>query len=150
MEDNLWWRTTFDGRRPLTEDDLWRKTTFDGRWPLMEDDLWRKTSFDGRRSMTEDYLWRKTQLRQRSDYCHPVAIFFYASNNFTVTYCYMCQILWLSLGWYTLCTVYTGWVTTVWNIYKWKENFLLNTKRTMLVTIVSTPIYNETNYFLTL
>ena len=27
------------GRRPLVEDDLWWKTTFDGRWPLMEDDL---------------------------------------------------------------------------------------------------------------
>ena len=33
MEDDLWRRTAFDGRRPLTEDDLWRKTTFDGRWP---------------------------------------------------------------------------------------------------------------------
>ena len=41
----------------------------------MEDDLRRKTTFDGRRSLTEDDLWRKTQLRRRSDYSHPVAIF---------------------------------------------------------------------------
>ena len=30
LEDNIWWKTTFDGRRHLTEDDLWRKMTFDG------------------------------------------------------------------------------------------------------------------------
>ena len=34
MEDNLWWKTTFDGRRPLMEDDLRWKTTFYGRQPL--------------------------------------------------------------------------------------------------------------------
>ena len=29
MEDNLRWKTTFDGRQPLMEDDLQWKTTFD-------------------------------------------------------------------------------------------------------------------------
>ena len=42
MEDDLWWKTTSDGRRPpMEENPLW-KTTFNGRWPLMEDDLWWK------------------------------------------------------------------------------------------------------------
>ena len=27
------------GRQPLMEDDLWWRTTYDGRWPLMEDDI---------------------------------------------------------------------------------------------------------------
>ena len=58
-----------------SEDDIWWKTLFDGRQPLMEDDLRRKTTFDGRRSLTEDDLWQKTQLRRRSDYCRPAAIF---------------------------------------------------------------------------
>ena len=31
MEDNLWWKTIFDGRWPLMEDSLWWKTTFDRR-----------------------------------------------------------------------------------------------------------------------
>ena len=35
MEDDLWQKTTFDGRRPLMEDNLWRKTTFDRRRPLI-------------------------------------------------------------------------------------------------------------------
>ena len=47
-------------RRPLTEDDLWRKTTFDGRLLFMEDSLWRKMIFDGSRPLTEDDLWWKT------------------------------------------------------------------------------------------
>ena len=62
-EDDLQWKTTFDGRRPSMEDDLWRKTTFERKQPLMEDDLeddiWWKTTFDGRRHLTEDDLWRK-------------------------------------------------------------------------------------------
>ena len=41
----LSWKTTLDGRRPLTEDDLWRKTTFDRRWP------WWMTTFDVRRPL---------------------------------------------------------------------------------------------------
>ena len=32
LENNLWWKTTFAGRRPSIEDDLWWETTFDGRW----------------------------------------------------------------------------------------------------------------------
>ena len=65
MEDDLWRKTTFDGRHPLMEDDLWRKKTFDGRQPLTEDDLWRKTTFDGRRPLKEDNLWQKTTFDGR-------------------------------------------------------------------------------------
>ena len=68
-EDDLWKKTTFDGRRPgrrhLMEDDIWRKTTFDRRRPLTEDDLWRKTTFDGRRPLMEDNLWWKTTFDGR-------------------------------------------------------------------------------------
>ena len=59
-EDDLWRKTTFDGRQPLTEDDLWQKTIFDGRLPLTKDDLWRKMTIDGRQPLTENDLWRKT------------------------------------------------------------------------------------------
>ena len=38
MEDDLWLKKTFDGRRPLMEDNLWWKTPFDGRPSSMEDD----------------------------------------------------------------------------------------------------------------
>ena len=51
MEEDLWRKTTFDGRGPLTEDYLWWKTTFDRRGPLMEDALWWKTTFDGRQHL---------------------------------------------------------------------------------------------------
>ena len=54
MEDNLWYKTTFDGRQP------WWKATFDGRQPLIENNLWWKTTFDGRWPMMEDNLWWKT------------------------------------------------------------------------------------------
>ena len=43
MEDDLWWKTTFDGGRPLLEDDLWWKMTFDGRQLFMEGNLLWKT-----------------------------------------------------------------------------------------------------------
>ena len=39
VEDNLCWKTTFDGRRPSVEDDLWGKKTFGGRQSSVEDDL---------------------------------------------------------------------------------------------------------------
>ena len=61
MEDNLRWKTTFDGRRPLMEDGLQWKTTFDGRRPSMEDDLRWKTTFLRKYNLTivefgeEDY-----------------------------------------------------------------------------------------------
>ena len=41
-------------RRPLMEDDLWWKTTFDGRRSLMEDILWWEMSSEGRQSFMED------------------------------------------------------------------------------------------------
>ena len=77
MDDNLWSKTTFDGGQPLTEYDIWWKTTidgrqpltedtFDGRWPLMEDCLWQKTTFDGKRSRRES--WHQ-QWRQDKKFC---------------------------------------------------------------------------------
>ena len=47
IEDNYYWKTTFDRRQPLMEDEVGLKKileggqpfTFDGRGPLMEDDL---------------------------------------------------------------------------------------------------------------
>ena len=33
QSQSVYWKTTFDGRQPLTEEDLWRKATFDGRRP---------------------------------------------------------------------------------------------------------------------
>ena len=55
MEDNLRWKTTFDGRRPL-----------------MEDDLKNKYNIKMKKIM---FLSVLGLLRQRSDYCHRVAIF---------------------------------------------------------------------------
>ena len=62
MEDDLRWKTTFDGRQPSMEDNLRFKMTFDGRGPSMEDDIGRrpsmeddlrwKTTFDGRQPIT--------------------------------------------------------------------------------------------------
>ena len=72
MEDDLQWNTTFDGRRPAMEDDLRWKTTFDGRQPLMEDNLKNKYNLKMKKIM---FLSLVGLLRQRSDYCHRVAIF---------------------------------------------------------------------------
>ena len=60
MEDDLWWKTTYNKRWLLTENNIWQKTTFDRRQPLTEDDLWWKTNFDGRWPLTEEDLLRKT------------------------------------------------------------------------------------------
>ena len=65
MEDNLWWKMTYDWRRLMVEDDLWWKTTFNRRRPLKEDDLRRKTTFDGRGPLAEDGLWKKTTFDGR-------------------------------------------------------------------------------------
>ena len=51
MEDNCWWKTTFDWRQTLPEDNLWLKTTFDGRQPLLEDDLKNKYSLKMKKIM---------------------------------------------------------------------------------------------------
>ena len=37
MEDDLRWKTTFEGRQPSIEDDLPWKMTFDGKEPLVGD-----------------------------------------------------------------------------------------------------------------
>ena len=57
MEDDFWWKTTFDGRQPLMEEDHWWKMTFDKRQPLMEGALLCETTFDGRWPLMEDILW---------------------------------------------------------------------------------------------
>ena len=49
VEDDLQWKTNFDGRRPLVESNLWGKTTFCERRPSVEDYL-------GRRPLGEDDL----------------------------------------------------------------------------------------------
>ena len=95
MECNLWWKTapwlkrSFDGT--FDEDNLWSKSTFDGRWPFMgdnllmevnlwwkkrlmddnlwwktpliEDDLWWKITCDGRQSLMKDDLWGKAPFQ---------------------------------------------------------------------------------------
>ena len=60
MKDNLWWKMTFGGRRPLVEDDLLWKTNFIGRWTSVEDNLQWKRTFGGRRLSVEDDLQWKT------------------------------------------------------------------------------------------
>ena len=65
LEDDIWWKTTFDGRRHLMEDDLWWKTIFDGRRPLTEDDFWRKTTFERRRPLTGHNPWGKMTFDRR-------------------------------------------------------------------------------------
>ena len=62
MEDNIYWKTTFDGRQPSMEDDLQWKRTFDGRQPSIEDGLQWKTTFDGRRPSMEDDIFRQIRL----------------------------------------------------------------------------------------
>ena len=47
-EEDLRWKTPFDGRRPLMEDTIGWKTTLDERHPWMEDDVLLKMTFDGR------------------------------------------------------------------------------------------------------
>ena len=64
-EDDLWWKTTFDGRRPSMEGNLRWKKTFDGRWPSIKENLRWKTTFDGRQPLTEDNLWQKTTFNGR-------------------------------------------------------------------------------------
>ena len=65
MEDDLWWKMTFGGRRPLVEDKLRFKTTFWGRQPLVEDNLCWKTTFGGRQPSVKDDLWWKTTCSGR-------------------------------------------------------------------------------------
>ena len=48
VEDNLRWKTAFDGKQPLVEDVLWRKTTYSYQASFKEDNLRRKTTLGGR------------------------------------------------------------------------------------------------------
>ena len=76
MDDDLWWRTTFDGRQPLIEDNLWWRMTFGEKRSLIEDvllwkttydvgHLWWKMSFDGRWPLIENNLWWKSTIYGR-------------------------------------------------------------------------------------
>ena len=98
MEDILWWKMTFDGRRPSLEDNLRWKTTFDGRQPSMADDFWLKTTFDGRRPMMEDDLhWRDFEI----PLCHipPLQSFLFSWNYFDQRWkCFRCREVNLSSG----------------------------------------------------
>ena len=47
VKDDLWWKTTFGGRRPSVEDNLRWKVTFSERRPSVEDDLQWQTTFVG-------------------------------------------------------------------------------------------------------
>ena len=88
MEDDLWWKTTFDGGQPSIEDDhqlkrsfggrrnsiedkLRWKTTFDGRWPTMEDDRQWKTTFNWRRPLLEDDLQQDDSSPSQSQHKWP-------------------------------------------------------------------------------
>ena len=44
LVENLRWKKTFGGRKPLMQDDLRWETTFGGRQPLVEEDLWWKNA----------------------------------------------------------------------------------------------------------
>ena len=55
-EDNLRWKTTFNGRQPSVEEDLWWKMIFSGRQPSVEDVFLWKITFIGRRPLLEDDL----------------------------------------------------------------------------------------------
>ena len=65
MEDDFWWKYTFDGRLLLMEEDFWWKTTFNGRRLLREDDYWWKTNFDGRQLLRGNNFWCKTTFNGR-------------------------------------------------------------------------------------
>ena len=69
MQDDLWWKMTFDEMRPLMEYGLWSKTAFYERPFSMEDSLQWKTTFD--ETMEDDPLW-KTNFngRQPSKECY--------------------------------------------------------------------------------
>ena len=78
MEDDLQWKTTLGGRRPLVEEDLQWKTPFGGRRPLVEDDLWWKMTFGGRRpSVEDDFPWkmpfggRRPSVEDEKNSCGP-------------------------------------------------------------------------------
>ena len=63
MEENLGWKTNFDGRRPWMADggQAWMEGNFCGRLPWKEDDLEWKTTLDRRRLWIEDNLgWKMT------------------------------------------------------------------------------------------
>ena len=71
VEDNLQWKTNFDGRQYLVEEGLRWKTTFGGRWPLVENNLQWKMHFGGRLPSMEDNLWWKTTFSGRRPLLDP-------------------------------------------------------------------------------
>ena len=74
MVDNLWWKITLDGNHTLMEEDFWWRMNFDERLPLMEGNLWLKMTCDGKRPLMEDVLQWKTTFEQQQlhlSYCWP-------------------------------------------------------------------------------
>ena len=52
IEDDLQWKTTFNGTHPMMEDGHQLNITINGWQIVMEDNLWSKKNFNGRqRSM---------------------------------------------------------------------------------------------------
>ena len=72
MEDDRWWKTTFDGKRPLMEDDSWWKTTFDGKRPLMKDDI------------TDMLLFEDISLRHSYIFCEDFPLFTFYEHPINV------------------------------------------------------------------
>ena len=76
VKDDLWWKTTFGGRRPLGEGNLRWKTTFGGRRPSMEDDLpWKTTS--GHMASWHMTSWHKTSFLVGAHLIQPCCDFYY-------------------------------------------------------------------------
>ena len=101
MEDDLRWRTTFDGKRPFIEDDLRWKTVFDGKRPSMEDDLLWKTTFHGRYPS-----WKRFRSDIYRRYGHFIldsktTFFAFFSNNYKLCRIF-CKILPNSFRMYVL------------------------------------------------
>ena len=71
MEDNIWWKTTFNGRCLSMEDNFWWKMTLNGRRPSMEYTLLWKTTFGGRKQSfwTRGFLNWILTLKTKSCIC---------------------------------------------------------------------------------
>ena len=58
MEDDLWRKTTFGGRRPSIEEELGWKTTFGQRQPSVDYNLrWKMTLGERQPSVEDDLQW---------------------------------------------------------------------------------------------
>ena len=77
MEDDLWWKKTIDGRKPLMEDILcWKKswkTIFDGKQPLTE--IFLDQSFFNPKSFSEQKVLQTQFFFTRNFLSRPKNIF---------------------------------------------------------------------------